>query len=88
MKTVDNICEVAVQIKHGDSVVQTWDIRKFEEKLNHMKDIYDQWITTENPVKEFLCNNKILMLSFFLLLKLRRKILNTRMYFLRNNQKV
>lgn len=70
MKTISNICEVAVQVKQGDSSIQIWDVKKFEDKLNIMKNVYEESITTENPVKkkDFSKNN------FYLSLNLDRSI--------------
>ncbi len=52
-QTINNLCEVAIQVKQEDLVIQIWDIETFEWKFNAMKDIYQTWKTSENPVKIF-----------------------------------
>ncbi len=51
VKTINNLCEVAIQVKQKDSTVQIWDIEKFEYKFNEMKEIYQKWKTSEKPVR-------------------------------------
>jgi hypothetical protein len=59
---MDNICELAVEVKQGISSPQIWSVEKFESKLNIMRDIYDQWKISENQVRIFCYKKNILLL--------------------------
>ena len=57
-KAVNNLCEPAIQVKRENFLPQIWNIEKFESKLNHMKDIHQQWQLSENKVRRFSYRKK------------------------------
>jgi hypothetical protein len=57
-KSIDNLCEVAIQVKQGISTPQIWDVEKFEFKFSNMREIFNQWKMSENKVRIFSCRIK------------------------------
>ncbi len=59
LQTMNNLCELAIQVKRGSSSPQIWNIEKFEFRLNKMRTIYDKWKISENKVRRFFFLKKI-----------------------------
>jgi len=55
VKNINNLCEIAIQVKQGDSIIQIWNIEKFESKFNDIKDNYHKWKISEDFKQNNLC---------------------------------